>query len=241
MSLLARLVPAGSILVVGIGVATLTRILITRVLRRVLPAQEGGPLQPQSAANGVFWFLVLVTVIISLSLLAPTLLTDVPGQLIRFLPKLGTALVMLWLAALAAGLVRGIAEGMLRRMNVAAGPLVAKSAYWAILGLGILMAADELGVQTAVLTTVLYILIFSIGLGTALALGLGAWRLASNVIAGRYVDDRFSVGEQIAVEDYVGTITDVGIASITIADRDGSMVEIPHRWLLDRPVRRSGL
>src|SRR6266516_4583747 len=118
----------------------LTRILITRVLRRVLPAQEGGPLQPQSAANGVFWFLVLVTVIISLSLLAPSLLSNVPAHVIGFLPKLGTALVMLWLAALAAG-----------------------------------------------------------------------------------------------------TITDVGIASITVADRDGSLVEIPHRWLLDRPVRRSGL
>jgi small-conductance mechanosensitive channel len=60
------------------------------------------------------------------------------------------------------------------------------------------------------------------------------------VIAGRYVDDRFTVGEQIEVDQFKGTIVEVGLASVTIADADGALVEIPHGFLLTRPVRRSG-
>jgi small-conductance mechanosensitive channel len=61
------------------------------------------------------------------------------------------------------------------------------------------------------------------------------------VIAGRYVDDRFTVGEQIEVDDWKGTIVEVGLASVTISDSQGELVEIPHGYLLTRPVRRSGV
>jgi small-conductance mechanosensitive channel len=48
------------------------------------------------------------------------------------------------------------------------------------------------------------------------------------------------VGEQIEVDQFKGTIVEVGLASVTIADADGALVEIPHGFLLTRPVRRSG-
>jgi small-conductance mechanosensitive channel len=103
------------------------------------------------------------------------------------------------------------------------------------------MAADQLGVQTRVLQTVLFLLLLVAGVAVALAVGLGGRALAGNVIAGRYVDDRFSVGEQIEVEDWKGTIVEVGLASVTISNAQGELVEIPHGYLLTRPVRRSGV
>jgi small-conductance mechanosensitive channel len=112
--------------------------------------------------------------------------------------------------------------------------------YWLVLGMAVLMAADQLGVQTRVLQTMLFILLLVAGTAVALAVGLGGRALAGNVIAGRYVDDRFTVGEQIEVEGWKGTIVDVGLASVTIADSQGELVEIPHGYLLTRPVRRSG-
>lgn len=65
--------------------------------------------------------------------------------------------------------------------------------------------------------------------------------LAPTAIAGRYVDDRFERGDQIKVGDYEGTITEIGLASTEVELDGGGAVEIPHSYLLSRPVmRRAG-
>lgn len=62
--------------------------------------------------------------------------------------------------------------------------------------------------------------------------------LAGSVIAGRYVEDRFATGERIAAGDYEGTIIDIGLSSTALQLSDGNTVELPHPYLLERPVRR---
>jgi small-conductance mechanosensitive channel len=236
-----RVVPAAAVLIAGLVLAFVARALVVRLLGRVLPVQDGRPSpQARSAGRGVLWFLVLVSVVVASSLLAPDLLADVPAQVLRFLPRLGVALVILWVGVVVAGLLRQLVEAGLSGVGVAQAGLLGRITSWVVLGLAILMAADQLGVQTGVLQTMLFILLVVAGAAVALAVGLGGRALAGNVIAGRYVDDRFTVGEQIEVDDWKGTIVEVGLASVTISDSQGELVEIPHGFLLTRPVRRSG-
>jgi small-conductance mechanosensitive channel len=236
-----RAVPAAAVLAVGLVLAFVARAVVARQLGRVLPGDEARTRrQVRGAARGVMWFLIAVAVIVATSLLAPNLLSDIPAQVLRFLPRLGVALVILWVGAVVANLVRQVVEASLTGIQVAQAPVIGRIAYWVILGLAILMAADQLGVETTVLQTALFILLLIAGVAVAIAVGLGGRTLAGNVIAGRYVDDRFTVGERIEVDDWKGTIVEVGLASVTISDSQGELVEIPHGYLLSRPVRRSG-
>ena len=68
-----------------------------------------------------------------------------------------------------------------------------------------------------------------------------AWRAGPGRqrIARRYVATA-SRRRAIEVDDWKGTIVEVGLASVTISDGQGELVEIPHGYLLTRPVRRSG-
>jgi small-conductance mechanosensitive channel len=239
--LIHRVVPAAAVLVAGLIIAFVARAVVIRLLARVLPPQDGRPSpQARSAARGVLWFLVLASVVVAASLLAPDLLADVPAQVLRFLPRLGVALVILWVGVVAASLLRQLVEASLSGIQVTQAGVFGRITYWVVLGLAVLMAADQLGIQTGVLQTMLFILLVVAGVAVAIAVGLGGRVLAGNVIAGRYVDDRFTVGEQIEVEDWKGTIVEVGLASVTISDSQGELVEIPHGYLLTRPVRRSG-
>jgi len=236
-----RAVPAAAVLAVGVVLALVARAVVARQLGRVLPGDEARTRrQVRGAARGVMWFLIAVAVIVATSLLAPNLLSDIPAQILRFLPRLGVALVILWVGAVVANLVRQVVEASLTGIQVAQAPVIGRVAYWVILGLAILMAADQLGVETAVLQTALFILLLIAVVAVAIAVGLGGRALAGNVIAGRYVDDRFTVGERIEVDDWKGTIVEVGLASVTISDSQGELVEIPNGYLLSRPVRRSG-
>ena len=236
-----RALPAAAVLVVGIALAFVGRVVAARLLTRVLPGDEARTRkQVRGAARGVMWFLILAAVIVATSLLAPNLLSDIPAQVLRFLHRLGVALVILWVGAVVANLLRQVVEASLTGIGVAQAPVIGRIAYWLILGLAILMAADQLGIETAVLQTALFILLLIAGVAVAIAVGLGGRALAGNVIAGRYVDDRFTVGERIEVDDWKGTIVEVGLASVTISDSQGELVEIPNGYLLSRPVRRSG-
>jgi small-conductance mechanosensitive channel len=237
-----RVLPAAAVLAVGLALAFVARAVVVRLLARALPERDGRPSpQARSAGRGVLWFLVLASVVVAASLLAPDLLADVPAQVLRFLPRLGVALVILWVGAVAAGLLGQVAEASLRGVGVPRARLLGRVVYWVVLGLAVLMAADQLGVETGVLQAALFLLLLTAGVTVAIAVGLGGRALAGNVIAGRYVDDRFAVGERIEVDDWKGTIVEVGLASVTISDAQGELVEIPHGYLLTRPVRRSGV
>jgi small-conductance mechanosensitive channel len=236
-----RVLPAAAVLAVGVVLAVVARLVVARLLARLLPGDpDRSRKQVQGAARGVMWFLIVVAVIVATSLLAPQLLADIPAQVLGFLPRLGVALVILWVGAVVANLLRQVVEASLAGIQVARAGVIGRITYWLVLGLAILMAADQLGVQTRVVQTVLFLLLLVAGVAVALAVGLGGRALAGNVIAGRYVDDRFAVGERIEVEDWKGTIVEVGLASVTISDSQGELVEIPHGYLLTRPVRRSG-
>jgi small-conductance mechanosensitive channel len=235
-----RVVPAAAVLAVGVALAFVARALVARMLGRLLPGDEGRARgQIRGAARGVMWFLIAAAVVVATSLLAPNLLADIPAQVLRFLPRLGVALVILWVGAVVAGLLRQVVEASLASIQVAQAGVIGRIAYWVVLGLAILMAADQLGVETGVLQTALFILLLIAGVAVAIAVGLGGRALVGNVIAGRYVDDRFTVGERIEVDEWRGTIVEVGLASVTISDSQGELVEIPNGYLLTRPVRRS--
>lgn len=228
------------VLVAGVIVALVGRLVVDRLLRRLLPEDERGRRQRRSAARGVFVFLLVLTAAAAVSVVAPTLFADVPVQVLGFLPKLGVALVLVWLGAVAATLLGQLTRGTLRRLQVTGAELLAKAVYWTVLGLAILLAADQLGVETAAAQRLVFVSLALAGAAAALAVGLGGTALAGNVVAGRYVDDRFRVGERIEVGDYSGEVVEVGIAGVSVAEQDGTTVEIPHSYLLDRPVRHSG-
>ena len=224
-----RVVPAVAVLAAGVILALVARAVVTRLLTRLIPGDDAGVRkQVRGAARGVMWFLIAVAVIVAASLLAPHLLADIPAQVLRFLPRLGVALVILWVGAVVANLLRQVVEASLAGIQVAQAAVIGRIAYWVVLGLAILMAADQLGVENGVLQTALFILLLIAGVTVAIAAGLGGRALAGNVIAGRYVDDRFTVGEQIEVDEWKGTIVEVGLASVTISDSQGELVEIPH-------------
>lgn len=232
-----QLIAAGSVLVVGVLVAFPVRWLTGRLLGRLLPDNERSESQQRSAARGAFVFTIAIAVMASIGVIAPLLFADIPGRVLAFLPNLVVALVMLWLGGLAANLVEQVVAATFDRMGLPNAAMFAKVVYWVILGLAIILAAGQVGIETAALQGLVLIILVVLGVTAALAIGFGGRRLAGTVIAGRYVEDRFAPGDRITVGEYDGVIIQIGLASTAVELDDGDTVEIPHAYLLSRPVR----
>lgn len=233
-----QLLIAAGVLVVGVLLAALGRVLVNRLLQRLLPESDRSERQRRNAANGAFTFGVVVAAAAALSVLAPQLFADIPPRVLAYLPNVAVALVLLWLGAVLANLVEQLVRASLERVGLPNAGVFAKGAFWLILGLAIILAADQLGVQTAALQRLLLVALAIAGVAVALAAGLGGRALAGTVIAGRYVEERFDPGDRIAIGDIEGEIADIGLASTAVQLDDGDVVEVPHSYLLSRPVTR---
>lgn len=232
------LLTAGGVLAAGVVLAFVARFVVRRTLKRLLADTEHSERQRRSAGRGTFVLVLAVAIAAAISVLAPQLFSDIPSRVLTYLPNVLVAVLLLWLGAVLGNLVEQLVAASLSRVGVPNSGPFGKAAYWIILGLAIILSADQLGVQTQALQRLLLVALIVAGSATALAVGFGGRALAGTVIAGRYVEERFSVGERIAVGEYEGTISDIGLASTAVDVGDGETVEIPHTYLLDRPVRR---
>lgn len=233
-----QLLIAAGVLAAGVLLAFVGRIVVSRVLKKLLAENDRSERQRRNAANGAFTFGIVLAVAAAASVLAPHLFADIPPRVLSYLPNVAVALVLLWLGAVLANLVEQLVRASFERIGLPNPGALAKGAFWLILGLAIILAADQLGVQTQALQRLLLVALVVVGAAVALAAGLGGRELAGTVIAGRYVEERFDAGDRIVVGEYEGTITEIGLASTAVELDDGDSVEIPHTHLLSRPVRR---
>ena len=193
---------------------------------------------PVSALIGkiVYWFVLLVFLVSAAESLGLERVSATLDVLALYLPKVfGAALVLLagvLLAHLLSGLVRGAAEGV--GLDYAQG--LSRLAQGLVIIISISVAIGQLEVKTDLLNNVIAIVLISVGLAVALALGLGSRDLASQILAGIYVRELYQVGQEIEVGDLAGQIEEIGTVKTVVLTDAGELVSIANRVLLEQRV-----
>jgi small-conductance mechanosensitive channel len=197
---------------------------------------EGGP----SRLLGVvlFWGIMLTGIAGALSVLGLSSLEHTMDQIINLSGRALVALVILIAGVMSAGwlaeLVAREAEGAgLRGLNT-----FRRVIFSTIVAIAALLAAEQLGLETYVLLQLAIVVLATVGLVAALALGQGIALLSGNIAAGRYVQDGTQVGDVISVDGIEGTVEELSYASISVRSEDGHLYRIPNRTLLENVVRK---
>jgi small-conductance mechanosensitive channel len=197
---------------------------------------EGGP----SRLLGVvlFWGIMLTGIAGALSVLGLSSLEHTMDQIINLSGRALMALVILIAGVMSAGwlaeLVAREAEGAgLRGLNT-----FRRVIFSTIVAIAALLAAEQLGLETYVLIQLAIVVLATVGLVAALALGQGIALLSGNIAAGRYVQDGTQVGDVISVDGIEGTVEELSYASISVRSEDGHLYRIPNRTLLENVVRK---
>ena len=197
---------------------------------------EGGPSRLLGLV--LFWGIILTGVAGSLSVLGLSSLEHTMDQIVNLSGRALVALVILIAGVMSAGwlaeLVAREAEGAgLRGPNV-----FRRVVFSTIVAIAALLAAEQLGLETYVIILLAIVVLATIGLVAALALGQGLALLSGNIAAGRYVQDGTQLGDVISVDGIEGTVEELGYASITVRSEEGHLYRIPNRTLLENVVRK---
>ncbi len=184
----------------------------------------------------VYWFVLLIFLISAAEALGLERVSATLDVLALYVPKMfAAALVLLagiLLAQLLNSMVKGAAEGV--RLEYAAG--LGRVAQSMVIIISISVAIGQLEIKAELLNYVVAIVLLSIGLAGALALGLASKGIASQIIAGIYVRELYEIGQQIKVGEVEGRIEEMGTVKTILVSETGEWFYIANRVLLEQQV-----
>jgi small-conductance mechanosensitive channel len=247
-----RLVGAVAVLLVALVVALLLQRLMARFLESLgidelfertgaanslwQLGYEGGP--SRLLGTVLFWGVMLTGLAGSLSVLGLSSLQSTMDQIVNLSGRALVALVILIAGIMSAGWLAELVAREAEQAGLRGSNAFRRVVFTTIVAVAALLAAAQLGLETYVVVLLATVVLATIGLVTALALGQGLALLSSNIAAGRYVQDGTEVGDVIYVDGVEGTIEELGYASITVRSEEGHLYRIPNRTLLENVVRK---
>ena len=135
-------------------------------------------------ATIVFWLIFGLTIMLAVSALGIEALTDFVSTVVAYLPNVIAALLILLVAIALAGAVGGLAQRLIGGTML--GKLVQTAVPVLVIAIALFMALVQLKVATQIVVATYVIVLGSIGLGFALAFGLGGRNVADRLLTGAY-------------------------------------------------------
>lgn len=179
-----------------------------------------------------YWVVLLLFVITAIQTLGLAALSESLAAAVSYLPNLALAAVIALVGLAAANFARDSVTDACRAAGLPHGAVAGRSIYGVIVLLVAIMVVAELGVDTALLDTVVILLVSGAMGAVALSVGLGARTMIANVLAAYSVKAVLTVGQQVRVGALQGRVTALTPTSVVL-EADGKRVVVPASYFGD--------
>jgi len=136
----------------------------------------------------VRWLIIIVFFIAAVNILGLTTVSSVLSGLLGYIPRIVSAVLILTIGVLLAGLIEGFIKGAINQVDQKTSRLLSKIASYLVVIVSTLAAINELGIAQSLINTLFMGVIATLTLGVGLAIGLGAKDLVSKVLTDWYAD-----------------------------------------------------
>src|SRR5690606_33039413 len=151
---------------------------------------------------------------------------------LSFIPRVIVAFLFLVISWIIYRAARKVVIGGMRKAGVDSSirDMLASLMKWAIMGFGLVIACNQLGIQIAALLTGVSII--------GLAIGFAAQETLANFIAGIVIfwDKPFKIGDWIEVDGELGQVTRVTFRSTRLTNLDNDVMVMPNTAMLSQRV-----
>lgn len=188
----------------------------------------------------VFFFLILSFSTSAVQLMGLTAVANLLENVLSFIPQAISAGLIIIFGSMIARFLGGTVTSVAQSVNITYSNALGKIIEYAIVAFVMVLAISTLGVNTAILTTSLTIIIAAAGLAIALTFAFGSRDSARHVIAGYYVRQNFVPGQRVQLGDQSGTIRGTAgaytILETVNAAGQNATISLPNALLLQSGV-----
>jgi hypothetical protein len=130
----------------------------------------------------VYWLILLMFLVSAANAVHLTVVSDLLGQFVLFIPKVIAAVLVLAGGLLFGHFVGEIVQSAAVANSLDGAAILSKAARFVVIAFTTIMALQQIGIDTTIITSSIQIILASIGLGLALAFGLGGKDAAADMI-----------------------------------------------------------
>jgi small-conductance mechanosensitive channel len=195
-------------------------------------ANVGIRMRPAQLIGRLVYAIVLVAALVqAIDTLQLASLSSALHDLLNYLPHVVLAVIVVLAGIMIGDAIARTVSAALARAGVLYAGIVGTSVRMTVIVLALLMALQQLTIDSRSVLAVLLVLLAGGALAGGLAAGWGARTLAENLVAGRYVEREFAIGEYISVEGIAGSIERFDGTSVVLRARDGARFVVPNGLL----------
>jgi len=146
---------------------------------------KGGMTYTVSELIGVifYWIGILVTFVVAMNAIGLPVAAELLNKVILYVPNIIVAIFILILGMFMSTVLKNIVQTAAANTGVSQSSLLARIVETVVIVFVVMIALDQLGINTKVIEDNLKIIIATLGLGLALAFGLGCKDLAGKFVA----------------------------------------------------------
>ena len=200
--------------------------LVNRALERLLSGRTRAVVYFSSGianlvASILFWITLFVFVTAALDTAGLTAVSAWLERIVEFLPGIVTGGLIILVGYILSALVRDVTLAAAHAAEFTESVVISRLAQGITLVTAMVIGLDQIGIDVTFLTTMLGVTSAAVLFGFALAFGLGARSLVSNLIAAHHLRDILEPGQDIRVGEYEGTVLEVSTTAIILDTPEG--------------------
>lgn len=134
----------------------------------------------------VHWLIILVFSMAAVNVLGLTAVSAVLNSLLSYIPRIISAVLVLTIGVLLAGLVESLIKGAVSQVDIRISRMLAKIASYLVVVVSAMAAVNELGIAQSLINTLFIGVVATLSLGIGLAIGLGAKELVAKILMDWY-------------------------------------------------------
>ena len=250
IAFLPHLAGALVILLIGFVVAFICKKVSTTLFRRLgldrfgktagvsdVMGDAGLSRRPSILAGKIiFWFVLFIFLVPAANSLGLDELVRIFKGFISFIPKIFIALVVIILGIMFAQYLRQLIAEKPATIGSNSAKTLGNLVYGVMVTVIVLVALEQLDIETSLLYNIITLVVGGIMLGLALAVGLGSREVAGNLLAGVYAREQFSPDTRLEVGDVEGKIVEVNTLNTLILTTDNTTISLPNSKLYSSVV-----
>lgn len=185
--------------------------------------------------TSIKWILIFIFIIVASELLGLKMVSEQLGNLIAYLPKLISALLIFAVGIYIANMIKKTISGMFSSLELSGGNLVGNIIFYIIAVIVSVTALNQAGINTDLITNNLSIIFASILAAFTLSFGLGSRDIIKRLLFGYYTRKNLQVGDKIKTEKFEGIIESIDNISVILRTKEKTTI-IPIQEIVDNNI-----
>jgi small-conductance mechanosensitive channel len=253
LAYLPNVAAAIGLLVFGWLIARLVRAIVTRSLTgglsllmrrgvsgRAVAQSQIGPGFIKALGTVLFWFVIALFTAAAVERLELTIAAALLTSFAAYMPSIVIALVIVFSAVVIGRLVYTTVERAAGAAGLPHAAILGRGLQVMLIFFGTVTAADQLGIQSTLLTVVVAVAVGSVLGGATLAFGLGSGGEVSNIVAIFYVLKNYRVGQVVRIAGIEGEIVKITQTGVHLASAEGQVLVPGRRFTEEASVLVTG-